>query len=89
VYWASWRWGSRDGEDTVGRCDVIRKGGGDMSLKSGLRICETTPCQDTDMHKPATLLGSSRYRMRIISYIKRQRNVARTHFLRLLQSGTQ
>jgi hypothetical protein len=39
---------------------VIRKGGGDMSLESGLRICETTPRQDTDMHKPATSLGSSR-----------------------------
>jgi hypothetical protein len=73
----------------VGRCDVIRKGGGDISLESGLRVCEIAPCQDTDMDTPATLLGSSQYRMRIVSYIKLERNVLRTHFLRLLQSGTQ
>jgi hypothetical protein len=71
----------------MGRCDVIRKGGGDMSLESGLCICEIAPCQDTDMHTPATLLGSSRYIMSIISYTKRQRNVG-TNLLRLLQSRT-
>jgi hypothetical protein len=73
----------------VGRCDVTRRGGGNMSLESELRICEIAPRQDTDMDIPATLLGSSRYRMRIVSYIKLERNVLRTHFLRLLQSGTQ
>jgi hypothetical protein len=41
-----------------------------MSLESGLRICEIVPCQDMDMHKPATLRGSSRYTTRAVSYIK-------------------